>query len=160
MLVPEELFFLLINMMGLWAFGRRLEDACGHGRFLLLFFTCGLAANFINTNLFGGEFRLGLSGVFFGLVGAFLVVFPKGRLNLYLWVRMRLFIMRIKMDREFIFSVWWLVIPMLVLQAFLVLVSSASFYLAHFGALLTGAFFVFMFLRPDAFARMRHRVPI
>lgn len=160
MLVPEELFFLLINMMGLWAFGRRLEDVCGHGRFLAFFLACGLVANLISQTYFGSEWRLGISGAVFGLIGAYLLVFPKGRLNMYVWVRSRIFFFRVRYEKEFIFSVWWLAIPMLMIQGFLAAVASAGFYMAHFGALIAGALIILMFLRPDAFARVRHRVPV
>jgi len=71
------------NMLYLWIFGDNLEGAMGHGRYLGFYLLCGLAASLAHvfvTAAFGGNQlipSLGASGAISGVLGGYLVLFPK-----------------------------------------------------------------------------------
>ena len=70
------------NMIYLWVFGGAIEDALGHGRFLLLYLACGAAGSLAHTMLFPNSTvpSIGASGSIAGLLGAFLVLRPQARI--------------------------------------------------------------------------------
>jgi membrane associated rhomboid family serine protease len=69
------------NMLYLWVFGNNIEDVCGHGRFILFYLLCGLAAAFAQTLPNPGSEipMIGASGAISGVLGAYLVLFPHAR---------------------------------------------------------------------------------
>jgi membrane associated rhomboid family serine protease len=69
------------NMLYLWVFGNNIEDVCGHGRFLLFYLLCGLAAAFAQAlpNPDSEIPMIGASGAISGVLGAYLVLFPHAR---------------------------------------------------------------------------------
>lgn len=85
MFMHGDMWHLLGNMIYLWTFGRRLEDACGPWRFLLFYLTAGLVAH-LGTAVFMHEDRpsVGASGAIAGVMGAYLVLFP-GSMVLSFW---------------------------------------------------------------------------
>lgn len=78
---------LIGNMIFLWAFGRRLEDACGHWRFLAYYLIAGIIAGLGSLYLSpphpsGWDVpSLGASGAVFGVMGAYLILFPTSRIQ-------------------------------------------------------------------------------
>lgn len=82
---------LIGNMIFLWAFGRRLEDACGHWRFLAYYLIAGIIAGlgsiFISPpHPSGWDIpSIGASGAVFGVMGAYLILFPTSRIQC-LWM--------------------------------------------------------------------------
>ena len=73
---------LLGNMLYLWVFGRNIEDLIGSGRFLLFYLLCGLAAAVVHVifNAFSPTPTIGASGAIAGVMGAYLVKFPRARI--------------------------------------------------------------------------------
>lgn len=74
---------LLGNMLYLWIFGDNVEDAMGHGRFLLFYLLCGLAATV--AHILSGPNSLipslGASGAIAGVLGAYLMLYPTRRVK-------------------------------------------------------------------------------
>lgn len=76
---------LVGNMIFLWAFGRRLEDACGHFRYLIFYLLAGVIAGIGAMYLTPvGTYEydvpgIGASGAIFGVMGAYLILFPTSR---------------------------------------------------------------------------------
>ncbi|MFK4152375.1 rhomboid family intramembrane serine protease [Streptomyces fungicidicus] len=72
---------LLGNMLFLWIFGNNVEDRMGHVRFLLFYLVCGHAAayGFALLNAGSGEPLIGASGAVAGVLGAYLVLYPRAR---------------------------------------------------------------------------------
>lgn len=73
-----DIFHLLFNMFYLWAFGYRLEDACGPWRFLLFYLLAGMVANLGSVALNPSDVDLpgiGASGAIAGVMGAYLILF-------------------------------------------------------------------------------------
>lgn len=78
------LLHLLGNALYLWIFGRALEDRLGPGRLLLLFLVSGLAAGLVHVAAAPQSWvpAIGSSGAVSGLLGAYAVSYPGGRLRL------------------------------------------------------------------------------
>jgi membrane associated rhomboid family serine protease len=74
---------LLGNMLYLWIFGDNVEDRYGHGPFVVFYLVCGLAATAAQTIAGPGSSvpNLGASGAIAGVLGAYLLLFPGGRIR-------------------------------------------------------------------------------
>ena len=72
---------LIGNMLYLWIFGNNVEDAMGHGRFLLFYLVCGVAAVFAQAlpNPESTIPMIGASGAISGVLGAYLLLYPHAR---------------------------------------------------------------------------------
>jgi len=73
---------LLGNMLYLWVFGRNVEDLIGSGRFAIFYILCGLASAVVHIifNPYSRVPTIGASGAIAGVMGAYLVKFPKARI--------------------------------------------------------------------------------
>jgi membrane associated rhomboid family serine protease len=71
------------NMLYLWIFGDNVEDRFGHGVFVVFYVLCGLAATFAQLMFSAGSSvpNLGASGAIAGVLGAYLLLFPNGRVR-------------------------------------------------------------------------------
>lgn len=72
---------LLGNMLFLLIFGNNIEDRLGHIRFALFYGACGYAASYgyAVLNADSGDPLIGASGAIAGVLGAYLVLYPKAR---------------------------------------------------------------------------------
>jgi membrane associated rhomboid family serine protease len=79
MFLHGSLFHLLSNMWFLWLFGNNIEEAYGAVRFLLVYLFAGLVAalGFIILNPDGITPLIGASGAIAGVLGSYLILFPK-----------------------------------------------------------------------------------
>jgi membrane associated rhomboid family serine protease len=81
---------LLGNMLFLWIFGDNLEDRLGHVRYLIFYLLTGVlaaAAHVVTTFVTGGNPYipcLGASGAISGVLGGYLLLFPKRRVRVIL----------------------------------------------------------------------------
>jgi membrane associated rhomboid family serine protease len=71
------------NMLFLWAFGKSLEDAMGHSKFLAFYIICGVAAGLAHVaiNSYTRLPTVGASGAIAGVMGAYLVKFPRATMH-------------------------------------------------------------------------------
>jgi membrane associated rhomboid family serine protease len=69
------------NMLFLWVFGDNVEDVMGHARYLVFYLLCGVAAGLSQVLVDPGSTvaTIGASGAISGLLAAYIVCFPKGR---------------------------------------------------------------------------------
>jgi membrane associated rhomboid family serine protease len=69
------------NMLFLWIFGDNVEDRFGHLRFLGFYFVCGVVAAVSQVALHPGSTvpMVGASGAIAGVMGAYLVLYPRSR---------------------------------------------------------------------------------
>ncbi len=72
---------LLGNMLYLWIFGNNIEDRLGHGRFVLFYLVCGLAAAAAQILPEPGSRipMIGASGAISGVLGAYMLLYPHAR---------------------------------------------------------------------------------
>ena len=71
------------NMLYLWIFGDNVEDRFGHIMFTIFYLLCGLAATFAQLAFSTGSNvpNLGASGAIAGVLGAYILMFPQGKVN-------------------------------------------------------------------------------
>jgi rhomboid family protein len=70
------------NMLYLWIFGDNVEDRMGHGRFLVFYLLCGVAAALAQTITQPDSVipMVGASGAIAGVMGAYFVLYPRSRI--------------------------------------------------------------------------------
>jgi rhomboid family protein len=101
---------ILGNMLFLAVFGKNVEDAFGHLRYLVFYFAGGLAATFLQTAmtlLFGTEAaarvpNLGASGAIAAVLGAYFVLYPNSQ------VRGLVVIIPVRVSAMFFLGFWFL----------------------------------------------------
>jgi membrane associated rhomboid family serine protease len=76
------------NMLFLWAFGKSLEDAMGHTKFLVFYMVCGIVAGITHVafNYYSSLPTVGASGAIAGVMGAYLIKFPRARIHTLIFV--------------------------------------------------------------------------
>jgi membrane associated rhomboid family serine protease len=75
------------NMLFLWVFGDNVEDRMGHGRYLVFYLVCGLAAAGAETYMAIDTVlpTVGASGAIAGVLGAYLVLYPTARVQVVIF---------------------------------------------------------------------------
>jgi membrane associated rhomboid family serine protease len=127
------------NMLFLWVFGRRVEDRLGHLAFAAFFVGAGIVAAAAHVLAAPGSLVpfIGASGAIAGVMGAYLVWFPRAQIN-------TLF---------FVFVILWFRIPAWIVLAawfalqFFTSPNSGVAWVAHVGGFLFGAGLAWL-LRP------------
>ncbi len=137
---------LLGNMLYLWIFGDNVEDRFGHIKFLIFYLICGLAATFGQLIFNTGSTipNLGASGAIAGVLGAYIVLFPQGKINVMQGQR------AIQVPALIVIGLWF------VLQFFSGIGSLSTTadtggvaYMAHIGGFLAGILLTFLFRGSD-----------
>ena len=79
--VHGSLAHLLGNMLFLWIFGDNVEDRMGHLRYLFFYLACGFVAALSQVVLEPQSLvpMVGASGAIAGVMGAYLVLYPRSR---------------------------------------------------------------------------------
>jgi membrane associated rhomboid family serine protease len=145
------------NMLYLWVFGDNIEDDFGHFRFLVFYLICGLAASFAQIFIDPDSVipTLGASGAIAGVLGAYLIMFPRNRIRV--------------LTLTFVLTV--LELPAIVVLGFWIVAQFFSqfaaisqhtaqtrgggvAYMAHIGGFIAGAILLFLFRRRRA--QVRH----
>ena len=100
---------LIGNMLFLWVFGRNIEDLIGGARFLLFYILCGLASAVVHiiSNAHSPVPTIGASGAIAGVMGAYLVKFPRARIITL--VPILFFITTMEVPAAFLL-IWWFAI--------------------------------------------------
>ena len=96
---------LLGNMIFLWAFGRNIEDRLGSRKFFFFYILCGLAAAIIHVavNPYSRVPTIGASGAIAGVMGAFLIKFPRADIDALFWL---IFVWRMSIPAPY-FLIYW-----------------------------------------------------
>lgn len=83
---------LISNMLFLWVFADNVEDAYGHAAFLFLYLASGVIAAFVYVLVSPSSAvpLVGASGAVSGILGAYVVLFPKARVWILLFLRLPL----------------------------------------------------------------------
>ena len=70
------------NMLYLWIFGSNVEDSLGHSKFIIFYLVCGVLAGLTHW-FFGMQSpvpTLGASGAIAGVMGAYVIKYPKAKI--------------------------------------------------------------------------------
>ncbi len=80
---------LLGNMAFLWVFADNIEDAFGHFGFVLFYLVCGIAAAMTHVFMMPDSHDplIGASGAVSGILAAYLLLYPKARVWILLFMR-------------------------------------------------------------------------
>jgi membrane associated rhomboid family serine protease len=139
MFVHGSLLHVGGNMLYLWIFGANVEDSMGHGRFLVFYLGCGLAAA-VSQYLHDPALALpmvGASGAVSGTLGAYLVLYPNARV----WTLLMFgFFVRVVAVPALVVLGFWIVLQ-IVLAVFPVARGDTGgvAFLAHVGGFVAGA---------------------
>ncbi|MEE9564554.1 MAG: rhomboid family intramembrane serine protease [Candidatus Hydrothermarchaeaceae archaeon] len=138
------------NMLYLYIFGDNVEDIMGRKRFILFYLLCGLAASAaqLAVHPLSNVPNLGASGAVAGVLGAYLIMFPRARVHCIL---------------IFGFFIRWITLPAVVVLGFWFVIQFFSgvaslpyvtqdaggvAYFAHMGGFVAGMVLIKMFARP------------
>lgn len=141
MFLHGDWWHLAGNMLFLWVFADNVEDAMGFVRFILFYLICGVIAGLAHAFANPGSDGplIGASGAIGGVVGAYMMLYPRVKMWVLAFGRIPLKIPAYLMVGAWIafqlFSVW--------MQD-----QSDTAWWAHIGGFLAGVALVFLFKRP------------
>jgi membrane associated rhomboid family serine protease len=145
-------FHLLGNMWFLWIFGNNVEDSMGHVRFAIFYVLCGLAAAAIQTltNPDSAIPMVGASGAIGGVMGAYVVLYPRVRVHLLIWLGF--FVTTVAVPAAFML-LYWLALQLIGGATSFGREEGGVAFWAHVGGFLAGAVLVLLFRDPALVAR-------
>jgi membrane associated rhomboid family serine protease len=129
------------NMLYLWIFGDNVEDRFGHIKFTIFYLICGLAATCAQLafSLGSNVPNVGASGAIAGVLGAYILLFPQGKVRVVQGQQV------VQMPALIVIGLW------IVLQFFSGIGSIANTaqtggvaYMAHIGGFLAGFALTFL----------------
>ena len=133
---------ILGNMVVLWVFGDNVEDILGHGKFLMFYLACGVAGGLAQMAIdpYSRIPMVGASGAIAGVMGAYLVKFPRSQVVMLTW-----FLLIFTFD----IPAWAMLVYWFVLQVSGGLSTSdpgqgGVAFLAHIGGFLTGVLLIYL----------------
>ena len=144
---------LIGNMWFLWLFGNNVEDSMGRGRYIAFYLLCGLAAAATQTllNADSAVPMVGASGAIGGVMGAYVVLYPRVRVHLLVLP----FFFRIVVP-AFLMLGYWFVLQLVSGTAALGAgaMGGVAFW-AHVGGFLAGVILIWFFRDPALVAQHR-----
>jgi membrane associated rhomboid family serine protease len=138
---------LLGNMWFLWIFGNNIEDSMGHLRFVVFYLVCGLAAALAQV-LAAPDSPIpmvGASGAISGVMGAYLVLFP--RVRVYALIFLGFFFTSVGMPAWVMLGYWFLI--QIVSGLVSVGAEGGVAFWAHAGGFIAGVVSIKLFVRSD-----------
>jgi len=142
MFMHGGLFHLFGNMLYLWIFGDNIEDRLGHIKFFIFYIMSGLIASFSYIITAPGSTvpMVGASGAISGVLGAYLLMFPRARILTLVFFGF--FIRMVKIPAFFVLGFWFFLqllngLPSLGAEA-----TGGVAWLAHIGGFLGGVLLI------------------
>jgi rhomboid family protein len=147
---------ILGNALFFWVFGNNIEDSMGRVRFLAFYLICGLAAAATHTLVNPASIvpTVGASGAISGVLGAYLVLYPRVKVNMLF-----IFVIFFKVFQipAWLVLLWWFAIQLITglpaLNAVGSDVSGGVAVWAHIGGFITGVVLVKVFVNPELMRR-------
>jgi membrane associated rhomboid family serine protease len=142
---------LLGNMWFLWLFGNNIEDSMGRARFVVFYLLCGLAAALaqVLANPSSPVPMVGASGAISGVMGAYILLFPRARVFTLVWLGF--FITSFALPAWLMLGYWMA----LQLLGSLGGAESGVAFGAHMGGFVAGFALIKLFVQPDYLAQHR-----
>jgi membrane associated rhomboid family serine protease len=137
------------NMLFLWIFGDNVEDRMGHGRYLVFYLLCGIAAAALQTAMSISTFvpSVGASGAIAGVLGAYLVLYPLGKVRV---VILPFFFLPFVVPAVVLIGIWFLMQLIAGLgEIGRATAGSGVAWWAHVGGFVTGLVLIVFFKRPQ-----------
>jgi membrane associated rhomboid family serine protease len=147
MFMHGDLMHLGGNMLYLWIFGNNIEDYLGHFKFLAFYLLSGLAAVALFT-VFEPDGKVplvGASGAIAGILGAYLVLYPKARVLTFIWIIF--FIRLIWLPAVFLLGYWFILQMIMGLSSMGASESGGVAWFAHIGGFAFGWLVIWIYNR-------------
>jgi len=148
---------VLGNMWFLWIFGDNIEDLLGHAKFLLFYLLCGFAAAAaqVVSSPYSTVPMVGASGAIAGVMGAYLIKFPRSRILTLVFILF--FITTVEIPAP-IMLVYWFVIQLFSGIGSIArtnLSQGGVAFFAHVGGFITGMVLIKLMATRDRYYRRR-----
>ena len=139
---------ILGNMVFLWAFGPEIEDAMGPLRYLTFYLLSGLAASLAQVMVMPSSTvpNLGASGAIAGVMGAFIITYPRDQIRTV--VLLGIFARITLIPAALLIGLWFLVQLFSGVGAVADVQTGGVAYMAHVGGFIFGALCGRFFERP------------
>jgi|TARA_Y100000310_G_scaffold40408_1_gene37952 membrane associated rhomboid family serine protease len=107
MFMHGGLMHIIFNMWFLWIFGDNIESVLGHKRYVLFYLLCGVGAALAQIQINTGSQipMVGASGAIAGVLGAYLIRFP--RATVHVLVILIIFITFIRVPAMVVIGIWF-----------------------------------------------------
>jgi membrane associated rhomboid family serine protease len=130
-------FHVIFNMLYLWIFADNIEDRLGRPRFILFYLLAGIAGNLAHILLNPGSPipLVGASGAIAGVLGAYIITFPRARITSLLFI---FFFITIRDIPAIYFLLFWFLLQVINGVASLGIMGNNVAYWAHIGGFLSG----------------------
>ena len=144
---------LIGNMWYLWIFGDNVEDRLGHWKFMAFYLLCGVLAALAHTifHLNSQVPTVGASGAIAGVLGAYLVLYPRARILTL--VPIFFFITFVNLPAVFVLGAWFVI--QLLNHTLTLGAATAVAWMAHIGGFLAGMLLIRLFPCRHGFRRSR-----
>jgi membrane associated rhomboid family serine protease len=125
---------ILGNMLFLWIFGDNVEDFYGHITYLFFYLICGIGAGLLHVlfNWHSTLPSLGASGAISGVMGAYLILYPRSR------ILTLVFIFLVPIPAVFILALWFVMQFVSGVSSLGMATSGGVAWWAHVGGFLLG----------------------
>jgi len=136
MFLHGNVWHLILNMWFLWVFGDNLESRLGKVKFIAFYIICGIGGAILYALAMSDPSQavIGASGAISGVLGGYLVLFPKNKIRIFL------FFCVASIPAVIYIFIWFL------LQLFSTsAIDTSVSYFSHIGGFVTGMLFVKMF---------------
>ncbi len=145
MFLHGGLLHLAGNLLYLWIFGDNIEDRMGHGRFILFYVLCGVAAALAQALPETGSRipMIGASGAISGVLGAYVVLFPRARVLVAIPIFIVLYTVRL--PAIWVLGLWFL--GQLMSSAMMASAGAGVAFRAHVGGFVAGVLLIGLFTR-------------
>jgi membrane associated rhomboid family serine protease len=140
---------LIGNMWFLWVFGDNIEDSMGHARYAVFYLLCGVGAALLQVvfNPASGIPMVGASGAISGVMGAYLVLYP--RVRVFCLLVLGFFVTSIALPAWTMLLYWAVIQFVSGLSGFLVEERGGVAFWAHVGGFVAGLVLIKLFARRD-----------
>jgi membrane associated rhomboid family serine protease len=139
---------LIGNMWFLWLFGNNIEDSMTRPRFLAFYLLCGMAAAMLQVLVEPSSAApmVGASGAISGVMGAYLVLYP--RVRVYTLLPLGFFITTVALP-AWAMLIYWMVLQLLGGVSGIVSEQSGGVaFWAHIGGFVAGVVLIKLFAKP------------
>jgi membrane associated rhomboid family serine protease len=149
---------LLGNMWFLWIFGDNIEDSMGHVRYAVFYLACGVAAAMLQVFVSPASSApmVGASGAISGVMGAYLVLYP--RVRVFALLILGFFVTSIALPAWTMLLYWALIQFLSGLAGLVTQEQGGVAFWAHTGGFVAGLVLIKLFARhEDVQAHERHQ---
>lgn len=143
MFLHAGILHLIVNMWFFWLFGDNVEYNLGPVRFIIFYLLVGMIASIFHAIFSPAEHfnipAVGASGAISGLLGGYLILFPRNKIRAFMFLYFRPYIFSVP---AYTYIAIWFVYQLLYIGE-----PTSVAYLAHLGGFLGGVILIFLMRR-------------